>query len=117
MSIRRPGPKLLAVTLVVGVFLFAGVIGVRAYTGAREDEQIRQLLQETRRLAREGQEAHAALCVFKQDLQRRVETSTQFLEDNPGGIPGIPASVLKQSIASQRQTLDALKKLDCEGER
>lgn len=54
----------------------------------------------------------AAVCEFRADLETRYERGREFLRDNPQGIPGIPASVLRRSIEQQRDTLDSLQKLD-----
>ena len=69
---------------------------------------------ENRELARDGDEAHDALCVLKLDLERRVGTSRQFLKDNPQGIPGIPPQVIRNGIRNQQATIDSLDKLDCQ---
>jgi hypothetical protein len=106
----------LAVVLVLGVALLGGVIGVRSYLGEREDTQIRQLVQENRRLAREGEQAHDAICALRNDLARRVQTSRDFLKDNPTGIPGLPAAVISRSIRDQDRTVDTLDQvIDCTG--
>jgi hypothetical protein len=67
------------------------------------------------RRAAEGQQAHGALCALKDDIRRRITNSQQLLEDYPAGLPGIPASIIEQSISNQQQTLDALETLECEG--
>jgi hypothetical protein len=70
---------------------------------------------ENRRLAREGQEAHQAICSFKADLIRRVGSTQQLLDDHEGEpvIFAIPRSVLESSVVNQQKTVDALKNLDC----
>jgi hypothetical protein len=57
----------------------------------------------------------SALCTFRSDLERRVETSVQFLKDNPDGIPGLSAEAIQTSINNQQRTVDALADLPCEG--
>lgn len=59
-----------------------------------------------------GRQAHAALCVYAQDLGERItdgrtkiKQSKAFLVKNPNGIFGIPASVLRASITSQEITV------------
>lgn len=64
-------------------------------------------------LANQGHSVHAAVCVFRADLEKRVETSKQFLKEHPNGIPGIPASLIKNSIENIQKTIDSLKRLDC----
>jgi hypothetical protein len=56
-----------------------------------------------------------ALCALRTDLERRVETSKQFLLDNPNGIPGISGATIRQSITNQESTIDALSNLNCGG--
>jgi hypothetical protein len=51
--------------------------------------------------------------VLKADLQTRIDQGHRFLSTHPNGIPGIPASVLRQSIHNQEATLSALHSLDC----
>jgi hypothetical protein len=54
-----------------------------------------------------------ALCAFRLDLERRVLDTARFLENHPQGIAGIPREQLKTSIQAQRQTVRALRILDC----
>lgn len=63
--------------------------------------------------AARGQQAHAALCVFKADLKRRVVTGFAFLKEHPAGIPGIPAATLRASITNEQRTFDTLHELKC----
>lgn len=77
--------------------------------------------QRQRDLRQEGSEAHDALCVFKADLERRQEDSRAFLAMTPEErvakygqqLGAIPPSVIRNSLANQQQTLDALADLDC----
>lgn len=55
-----------------------------------------------------------ALCTFRQDLERRVLASTDFLKDNPKGVPGIPPRYIVLSINNQTKTITALKSLNCD---
>lgn len=68
---------------------------------------------QNRHRSQQGQEAHTALCVFKEDLRKRMLFAEDFLKDNPNGIPGIRASVLRTSIANQKATLKSLATLSC----
>jgi hypothetical protein len=58
--------------------------------------------------AKQGENAHIAFCTLYDDLRTRVKTSRQFLVDHPKGIPGIPASVIRNGIDNQQKTVDAL---------
>lgn len=70
--------------------------------------------QQSRARQAEGLQAHDALCVFKQDLQRRASSSAEFLRTHPNGIAGIPAKVLQQSLANQVSTIRSLDRLRCD---
>lgn len=59
----------------------------------------------------------SALCSLRADLERRVQTSKDFLEENPDGIPGLPAEVIKEGIENQQRTIEALAILHCPPER
>jgi hypothetical protein len=58
-------------------------------------------------------QSHTALCSFVGDLERRVETSEEFLRDHPNGIPGLSVEVIRTSLANQRQTILSLSDLKC----
>jgi hypothetical protein len=55
----------------------------------------------------------ASLCALKGDLERRVESSQQFLIDHPNGIPGISAKQIKDGIDNQKRTIRSLRFLLC----
>ncbi len=59
--------------------------------------------------AAKGDAAHAALCVFVSDLDTRIESSEAWLVTHPDGVPGIPASVVMNSLRNQKKTLAALE--------
>lgn len=61
-----------------------------------------------------GERAHAAICVLRQDLQRRVAASEQFLKDHPSGFGGVSASDLRSTIQSRKDTISALAEAHCE---
>jgi hypothetical protein len=54
-----------------------------------------------------------ALCAFRDDLARRVQSSTDYLATHPNGIPGIPAGTIRLSLANEQHTLSALSSLKC----
>jgi hypothetical protein len=66
--------------------------------------------------AREGQQAHDAICALKGDLVRRIEASQDFLAKHPNGIDGISATDISINIANQQLTLDALSPVRCTAE-
>ena len=70
-------------------------------------------IHKNRELAGEGREAHDALCVFKSDLQARYGNGLEFVRTHPAGIPGIPITVLRNSLNNQKATLESLEALDC----
>lgn len=61
----------------------------------------------------EGRRAAAALCTFRDDLARRVADSQAFLRSHPDGIPGVPASLIRNSIQNEQATLASLSDLSC----
>jgi hypothetical protein len=88
------------VALYLALALFGGVAWtVRAHDAARVNE-----------IANTNQRA---LCAFRADVERRVITSEEFLEENPNGIPGISAAMIRQSLIAQRETVDALSVVEC----
>jgi hypothetical protein len=64
-------------------------------------------------LARDGSEAHRAVCVFRADLVQRARVTRAFLESHPGGFLGIDRSAIEASLANQQSTIDALSVLHC----
>lgn len=55
----------------------------------------------------------AALCVFRADLQSRVDGGVKFLASHPHGIAGISPADIKDSIRNQQRTVRALRGLSC----
>lgn len=66
-----------------------------------------------RQLSREGTQAHTALCVFRDDLQRRVERSENFIKEHPEGVTGIPVATLQADVKNKKDTLASLDLLTC----
>lgn len=64
-------------------------------------------------LSQDGKQAHDAICVLKGDLSQRIDSSRDFLAKHPKGILGIPAVTIRQSIANQQRTLEALSPVKC----
>ncbi len=54
-----------------------------------------------------------ALCALRSDLRDRAESGRQFLEHNPGGLPGISAAQIRENIETQQRTIETLKIIDC----
>lgn len=104
------------------------VIGVLAWSLNSQNERIsavandaaivaaqaRVLAMQNQELAKQGKQAHDGLCAFKGAEQKRLQTSRQFLRDNPNGIPGIPPSVIFNSISNSEQTVKSLEEIQCE---
>jgi hypothetical protein len=65
-------------------------------------------------IAAVAENSNNALCSLRADLERRVEVSQDFLRENPDGIPGISAEVIRTGILNQQRTINALSGLDCE---
>lgn len=92
--------KPFAIVLLAALLLFAN---------ARENAQTQARLSEV------ATETHSALCVFKQSIEDRIQTTEDYLKKHPGPepIPGITRGDLRRSLDAQRQTLEALSILDC----
>jgi hypothetical protein len=90
----------------VGLYLVLAVLGTYAYINATHQRN---------EIARVALETNSALCTLRGDLEQRVATTKKFLAHNPEGLPGLPAKVLRTSIANQESTIDALSNLDCGG--
>lgn len=58
-------------------------------------------------------ETQNTLCVFRSDLQSRVNEGNKFLANHPNGFGGISAATLKISIENEERTLEALGGLSC----
>ncbi len=57
-----------------------------------------------------------ALCTFVEDLQRRIDSSRDYLKKHKGEkepIPGITRADLRLSVQRQQATIDSLDGLDC----
>lgn len=64
-------------------------------------------------VARDGSEAHEALCELRADLERRAESLVAFIEEHPQGVLGISRTDLERSLSSQHQTIASLADLEC----
>jgi len=104
--IARDLQRTLRILVAATVLLYLAMAGALVYV--RHDSA-----QHRDALAREANRTRVALCTLRGDLERRVSTSREFLAANPNGIPGIPATTLKQSISNQQATVDALAALRC----
>lgn len=94
MKIRLPFAVLVIVLLVAAITFGAG--------SRRTNQNIER-----------NETARIALCALRTDLDVRIVSSKQFLEENPKGIPGIPASLIRQGLANSIRTRKALSVLDC----
>lgn len=62
---------------------------------------------------RTAQDSKEGLCAIRQDSERRVTLGTQFLKENPNGIPGISIDSLRRSVNNAKETVTSLSSLDC----
>lgn len=60
-----------------------------------------------------NRQAVDSLCVFRADLQQRVDAGNKFLAQHPDGIAGIPAKQFRASLDNQQRTVSALHGLSC----
>lgn len=101
-------PQLVAVLYLIAVPVAILVIAVAgAFDHFRSGRDIR-------RLAAEGAEAHRAICVFRTDLEQRVQAGYKLLADHPHGLFGIPAATIRNSLDNEQQTVDALSVIHCD---
>lgn len=91
LSIRRTLYWLIAATVV----LYLGVAGLTIFVWSQSAKNT------------------DALCSVRHDAERRVQQAQQFLVDNPKGIPGIPVSLLQQTINTSQSTVNSLAPLHC----
>jgi hypothetical protein len=88
----------------VGLYLALALVGTYVYVdGVHRREDLEEIAVQT----------NDALCALRVDLEARVAASEQFLEDNPNGIPGLPAAVIRTGITNQQRTIEALGDLEC----
>jgi hypothetical protein len=98
--------------LMCAVLIMAGLLSGAYVLAARVSDNT----DDTDKLARVTQQLQGttlALCALRDDVERRVQSSQNFLAEHPNGIPGIPARTLRDSINNQQRTIDALSILKC----
>jgi preprotein translocase subunit SecG len=88
------------VVLYITMFLF---IGVTYLVRASDLEQVE----------RQSNRNTTAFCALRTDVENRMASSQEFLEEHPNGIPGISAEQIQQSIRAQRSTFRALDVVVC----
>ena len=54
-----------------------------------------------------------AVCALRSNVQKRIDTSNQFLKENPSGSGGITPTLLKDSIKRDQNTINALRFVEC----
>jgi len=86
--------------VIIAMFLSFGVFGY--FQQRRTDE-----------LARQGAQAHDAICVFRADLERRVETTKRYLDTHPDGFAGVPVETIQKSLTDQERTIRSLASIKC----
>lgn len=123
--------------LVVGFFLWQGVqdtssaagqartAAMNATTAQRKTDKLartnhtlalqnrkltKQVAENQARIAHNQQANTRALCAFRSDLEKRIDAGTQFLQDHPEGIPGVPADAIRVSILNEQSTLNSLSR-------
>jgi hypothetical protein len=68
---------------------------------------------QNRERAKEGQQAHDAICALKGNLADRILASQTFLEERPNGIPGLTPTLIQDSIDRDKLALDAMSPVRC----
>jgi hypothetical protein len=54
-----------------------------------------------------------ALCAYRDDIERRYDTSVKFLLAHPKGFAGISVGTLRVAVLNEASTLKALNSLTC----
>jgi hypothetical protein len=88
------------------VILYAALIGVGTFGYVSRSHDLAKLDQVTTT-------TKTALCLFRDNIEKQVATSEEFLKNNPDGIQGLPAATIQASIDRQKDTLKALDILEC----
>lgn len=65
-------------------------------------------LYQLRNQANDGQESHKAICALVADYHKRIVDGEQFIKAHPNGIPGIPGSIILNSIQNEKRTAKIL---------
>jgi hypothetical protein len=60
-----------------------------------------------------AQDNTRALCAVKQEAEKRVVETNNFLKEHPEGIAGISPAVLKRGADNAQSTVDALQNVTC----
>lgn len=58
-------------------------------------------------------QGHTAICQEKSYYHRNIAQTEKFLKQHPGGIPGVPNSLLLQGLHATEAQLHALKDISC----
>jgi uncharacterized protein involved in outer membrane biogenesis len=90
-----------ATVILIILMMVLVIIGYADSTNQRD--QIRQT----------AAQSHSALCSFLGDLKGRVETSEEFLQEHPNGIPGLSVEAIRTSLRNQKMTVASLSDLKC----
>lgn len=90
-ALRKSLRRLVVATIVLYVVFFAA--GAKVYL--------------------DGRKTTKSLCSLRTDLQVRVDASAKYLADHPEGIPGISPKMIRDGIANQQRTIQALRGLTC----
>ena len=89
--------------LTIWIVIFTIVVGMSVRTN--------------RELAGEGKEAKEAICVFVDDLERRIAVAEEFLKNNPGPVVlgNVPRTTIESNLQSQKRTYQSFEEsgLDC----
>lgn len=101
-ELQRTLRNLTRATIALWFTLFVVVVSGAYVLKQQSDDSQRQSARNT-----------GALCALREDLERRVAASQDFLIKNPRGFPGIPLATLQKSITDQQRSIVALSGLHC----
>lgn len=103
---RRQGDRRLRRLLIQVYVLYGVVLAVFVFTAAKLDGA----QSDTRSVA---VQLNHSVCTWRSDLQRRYQTTAEFLRDNPAGFPGVPLKTLTDGQRNLRRTIKSFRGLSC----
>lgn len=89
----------------VGAFCVAAMLALALVLAWRSSDQ--------RRIDQLAHSTNQALCALKLNHQRSYDNTLAFLKAHPEGVAGISRADIERSLAAHRETLTALRDLDC----
>lgn len=105
-SRSRPVFNAVRLLILATVLLYLSVagVGVFFYFDGKDRRE---------KIARVAYDSARAMCALREDQERRLRVTREYLNDHPNGTDDISLGVLRQSIDNSEKTLKALRFVDC----